>query len=206
MGDENKACRICHESNDPLFYPCKCSGSIKYVHAECLKQWLRVTERKMCEVCGEELSFLKEFTENAPRSKFSLRVILKLLLEGLSAAAHVALEFLTFAAVIWFVPALSFLLYRISFLLTCGCGWQRDFTNNDWPLQIWVGGIMEVVSVVGLMGLLDCLFLRSALLVRSFSSLLSFTTLQFDSHRSPATSVGSVPCTWRPQRRACHIQ
>jgi hypothetical protein len=160
MTDLGKACRICHDSDDPLFYPCKCSGSIKYVHAECLKHWLHINRRKNCEVCGEELSFQKEFTENAPRSKFSLRVIRELLLEGLSAAARVVLDCLALAAVIWFVPALSFLLYRISFLLTCGCGW---------PLQIWVGGIMELISVVGFVGLLDCLFLRSALLVRSLA-------------------------------------
>jgi hypothetical protein len=166
MTDVGKTCRICHDTDDPLFYPCKCSGSIKYVHAECLKHWLHVNRRKNCEVCGEELSFQKEFTENAPKSKFSLDVIRELLLEGLSAAAQMVLDYLALAAVIWVVPALSFLLYRISFLLTCGCGWQSDFSSNDWPLQIWVGGIMVLISVVGFVGLLDCLFLRSALLVR----------------------------------------
>jgi E3 ubiquitin-protein ligase MARCH6 len=70
MADESKACRICHESDDPLFYPCKCSGSIKYVHAECLKQWLRINKKKKCEVCGEELSFQKEYADDTQRSNF----------------------------------------------------------------------------------------------------------------------------------------
>ena len=32
-------CRVCHgesEAEHPLFHPCKCSGSIKYVHQDCL--------------------------------------------------------------------------------------------------------------------------------------------------------------------------
>ena len=36
---EEWVCRVCHgESDDehPLFHPCKCSGSIKYVHQDCL--------------------------------------------------------------------------------------------------------------------------------------------------------------------------
>ncbi|CAK86321.1 unnamed protein product (macronuclear) [Paramecium tetraurelia] len=39
-------CRICcssqNSSNNPLLNPCMCSGSIKYVHLECLKIWLRM--------------------------------------------------------------------------------------------------------------------------------------------------------------------
>ena len=36
-------CRICYgeESNDenPLISPCKCNGSMKYIHYKCLKKW-----------------------------------------------------------------------------------------------------------------------------------------------------------------------
>ena len=39
-----KICRICYgdDSTDenPLIYPCICSGSMKYIHYECLKNWL----------------------------------------------------------------------------------------------------------------------------------------------------------------------
>ena len=40
------SCRICHgesEPDRPLFYPCKCSGSIKYIHQDCLLEWLKVS-------------------------------------------------------------------------------------------------------------------------------------------------------------------
>ena len=38
-------CRIClsetNEKLDPLISPCKCSGSLQYVHLLCLQQWVR---------------------------------------------------------------------------------------------------------------------------------------------------------------------
>ena len=46
------ACRICRTSSgqSPLYYPCACSGSIKYVHQECLLQWLDHSNARQCEV------------------------------------------------------------------------------------------------------------------------------------------------------------
>jgi len=42
-----KICRICYseeESEDnPLIQPCICSGSMKYIHLECLRHWLRTS-------------------------------------------------------------------------------------------------------------------------------------------------------------------
>ena len=41
-------CRICRggEEEGPLFFPCQCSGSIKYVHQECLQKWLQHRGRR----------------------------------------------------------------------------------------------------------------------------------------------------------------
>jgi E3 ubiquitin-protein ligase MARCH6 len=33
-----------------LYYPCACSGSIKYVHQDCLVQWLNHSKARQCEV------------------------------------------------------------------------------------------------------------------------------------------------------------
>eukprot|EP00340_Litonotus_pictus_P004504 CAMPEP_0170523848 /NCGR_PEP_ID=MMETSP0209-20121228/9284_1 /TAXON_ID=665100 ORGANISM="Litonotus pictus, Strain P1" /NCGR_SAMPLE_ID=MMETSP0209 /ASSEMBLY_ACC=CAM_ASM_000301 /LENGTH=659 /DNA_ID=CAMNT_0010812179 /DNA_START=291 /DNA_END=2270 /DNA_ORIENTATION=- len=41
---EIPTCRICFavtERMNPLICPCKCTGSVKYVHIECLKTWLK---------------------------------------------------------------------------------------------------------------------------------------------------------------------
>jgi E3 ubiquitin-protein ligase DOA10 len=53
-------CRFCHEGDSPgkpLYYPCKCSGSIKFIHQECLQAWLRYSRRNKCDICGEKYRF-----------------------------------------------------------------------------------------------------------------------------------------------------
>ena len=51
-------CRICHgsaeESGQPLIAPCLCAGSIKFVHKECLSNWIKTSNAKKCEVCQQD--------------------------------------------------------------------------------------------------------------------------------------------------------
>jgi hypothetical protein len=69
----NFMCRICfsdeNEKEDPLISPCKCRGSMMYVHLKCLRQWLSRNENKKiaphvtsytwkafhCELCKSKL-------------------------------------------------------------------------------------------------------------------------------------------------------
>ncbi|OIT04677.1 putative e3 ubiquitin ligase sud1 [Nicotiana attenuata] len=51
--EDEDVCRICRNPGDtdnPLRYPCACSGSIKYVHQDCLLQWLNHSNARQCEV------------------------------------------------------------------------------------------------------------------------------------------------------------
>jgi hypothetical protein len=70
---EGKTCRICLNDmdfeNDPMISPCKCAGTVKFVHYNCLKEWVknkvtsRITEKGMsyylkdliCELCKTEI-------------------------------------------------------------------------------------------------------------------------------------------------------
>lgn len=70
---ENSPCRIClsetETAEDPLICPCNCAGTMKYVHLNCLKEWIkskvssRVTDKGMtvyfkdlsCELCSVSL-------------------------------------------------------------------------------------------------------------------------------------------------------
>ena len=42
--EQNPACRFCwiseHTDDNPIFRSCNCSGSIKYIHFQCIKAWL----------------------------------------------------------------------------------------------------------------------------------------------------------------------
>jgi E3 ubiquitin-protein ligase DOA10 len=60
--EEDDCCRVCHgeaEEFKPLFHPCRCSGSIKFVHQDCLQMWLKVSKQShpKCELCGEFFNF-----------------------------------------------------------------------------------------------------------------------------------------------------
>ena len=52
--EEGGLCKVCMEStleeDNFLFSPCKCSGSCKYIHLKCLKQWVLSKVKK--EVVG----------------------------------------------------------------------------------------------------------------------------------------------------------
>ena len=40
---EQICCKIClseEEQNNPLISPCSCTGSMQYIHLDCLKEWL----------------------------------------------------------------------------------------------------------------------------------------------------------------------
>ena len=73
----HKICRICYGEEDPitdidnpLVQPCKCSGSLKYIHLNCLKHWLNtktctkvdstnnysifMVKQLECEICKEK--------------------------------------------------------------------------------------------------------------------------------------------------------
>ncbi len=72
---EKDVCRICRsESNapeNPLISACKCSGSIKYIHADCMRAWYQskmlsrstpaaktyTVKGLECELCKTKLSF-----------------------------------------------------------------------------------------------------------------------------------------------------
>ncbi|KAK2013602.1 hypothetical protein LZ32DRAFT_255225 [Colletotrichum eremochloae] len=64
-------CRICRgeaTADEPLFYPCKCSGSIKYVHQDCLMEWLSHSQKKHCELCKTPFRFTKLYSPKMPKT------------------------------------------------------------------------------------------------------------------------------------------
>ncbi|KAH6945044.1 hypothetical protein HPB50_006965 [Hyalomma asiaticum] len=48
-------CRICHDGDEeePLVSPCKCSGTIRFVHVSCIENWLNQRNVDFCGLCGE---------------------------------------------------------------------------------------------------------------------------------------------------------
>ncbi|KAI3991135.1 hypothetical protein MKX01_022356 [Papaver californicum] len=56
--DDEDVCRICRnpgETDNPLRYPCACSGSIKFVHQDCLPQWINHSNTRKCKVLASNM-------------------------------------------------------------------------------------------------------------------------------------------------------
>nr|DBA19767.1 TPA: hypothetical protein GDO54_015545 [Pyxicephalus adspersus] len=72
--EEGDLCRICQTGasspSNPFIEPCKCSGSLQYVHQDCMKKWLHAKINSgsnletitTCELCKEKLNLnLEDF-------------------------------------------------------------------------------------------------------------------------------------------------
>ncbi|CAH8593628.1 unnamed protein product [Schistosoma turkestanicum] len=63
-------CRVCRcegTASKPLFHPCLCTGSIKYVHQDCLVRWLEYSKRNTCELCNHRFAFTRIYASGTPR-------------------------------------------------------------------------------------------------------------------------------------------
>ena len=73
--NSHKICRICfekdyNETNNTLLHPCKCTGSVKYIHEHCLHEWINKMYFKnkqilhqvpKCELCSYEFDIYYQF-------------------------------------------------------------------------------------------------------------------------------------------------
>lgn len=117
--EDEDVCRICRnpgEVENPLRYPCACSGSIKFVHQDCLLQWLNHSNARQCEVCKHPFSFSPVYAENAPA-----RLPFKEFVVGIGMKACHVLKFflrLSFVLSVWLliIPFITFWIWRLSFV------------------------------------------------------------------------------------------
>ncbi|XP_010531564.1 PREDICTED: probable E3 ubiquitin ligase SUD1 [Tarenaya hassleriana] len=130
--DEEDVCRICRNPGDPdnpLRYPCACSGSIKFVHQDCLLQWLNHSNARQCEVCKHPFSFSPVYAANAPtRLPFQEFVV------GIAMKACHVLQFflrLSFVLSVWLliIPFITFWIWRLAFVRSFGEA-QRLFLSH----------------------------------------------------------------------------
>ncbi|CAK9178647.1 unnamed protein product [Ilex paraguariensis] len=130
--EEEDVCRICRNPGDaenPLRYPCACCGSIKFVHQECLLQWLNHSNARQCEVCKHAFSFSPVYAENAPA-----RLPFQEFIVGMAMKACHVLQFflrLSFVLSVWLliIPFITFWIWRLAFVRSFGEA-QRLFVSH----------------------------------------------------------------------------
>ncbi|KAG7390494.1 hypothetical protein PHYPSEUDO_007720 [Phytophthora pseudosyringae] len=153
--DEDEAeCRVCRGEAEPgrrLFAPCKCSGSIRFTHSDCLEQWLEHSGKSFCELCGHEFAFTPLYDANAPEVlpwtellATGLRVVL---LKWLPFALRAALVLVLWLAV---APWCTSWLYRM-WLLRASAMVDVNFSERfDAPYVVadMFSGVVLIVCIV----------------------------------------------------------
>ncbi|WEW57840.1 RING-variant-domain-containing protein [Emydomyces testavorans] len=141
--DEPDTCRICRgegSDEEELFYPCKCSGSIKFVHQSCLMEWLSHSQKKYCELCKTPFRFTKLYDPNMPK-ELPAPVFLKELMVHVARSLLMWLRFLL-VAFVWlgWLPWSMRAVWR-------GLFWLAD---GRWPIS---ESVQATVSFAGREGL-----------------------------------------------------
>ncbi|KPJ12336.1 E3 ubiquitin-protein ligase MARCH6 [Papilio machaon] len=111
-------CRFCRSeasSDRPLFHPCICTGSIKWIHQECLVQWMRYSRKEICELCGHRFSFMPIYSPDMPR-RLPIRDVMGGLVTSVASAVKDWLHY-TLVALAWLgiVPLTACRTYRCLF-------------------------------------------------------------------------------------------
>lgn len=116
--NETDICRVCRSeatADRPLFYPCVCTGSIKYIHQECLVQWLKYSKKEYCELCKHKFTFAPIYHPDMPKS-LPIRDIITGLVKNILLAIKFWLHS-TLVALSWLaiVPLTACRIYRCLF-------------------------------------------------------------------------------------------
>ncbi|CAF1437544.1 unnamed protein product, partial [Adineta ricciae] len=147
-------CRVCRcegTTDRPLFYPCLCHGSIRYVHDDCLIQWLKVSRKDECELCGTKFRFTPIYHPSMPPGRLPLKDLVNGLLRTFLKALRYWLHYLI-VAFCWLgvVPITASRIYRclfagsVSSILTL----PYDIVSTDHILtDVLQGGLVVFCSL-----------------------------------------------------------
>lgn len=115
QGDICRVCRCEGQSDRPLFHPCICTGSIKWIHQDCLVQWMRYSRKEYCELCGHRFSFTPIYSPDMPRV-LPLRDVAGGLLNSIGTAVKYWVHY-TLVALAWLgiVPLTAYRTHRFLF-------------------------------------------------------------------------------------------
>ncbi|XP_076018405.1 E3 ubiquitin-protein ligase MARCHF6-like [Genypterus blacodes] len=116
--EEADICRVCRSegSHDkPLFHPCVCTGSIKFIHQECLLQWLKHSRKEYCELCQHRFAFTPIYSPDMP-SRLPVQDIFAGLVSSIGTAIRYWFHY-TLVAFAWLgvVPLTACRIYKCLF-------------------------------------------------------------------------------------------
>ncbi|KAF4632071.1 hypothetical protein G7Y89_g6059 [Cudoniella acicularis] len=150
-------CRICRgegSDSEPLFHPCKCSGSIKHVHQDCLMEWLSHSQKKHCELCKTPFRFTKLYSPNMPQS-LPFDVLVRHVIVHIAKNLATWLRF-CLVIVVWlaFLPYVIRQVWRLLFWFSDG-GWPPNHVRIDPVRNSTTIQALEMAREIQLVGLIE---------------------------------------------------
>ncbi|XP_077348080.1 E3 ubiquitin-protein ligase MARCHF6 isoform X3 [Lithobates pipiens] len=111
-------CRVCRSEGTmekPLYHPCVCTGSIKFIHQECLVQWLKHSRKEYCELCKHRFAFTPIYSPDMP-SRLPIQDICAGLITSIGTAIRYWFHY-TLVAFAWLgvVPLTACRIYKCLF-------------------------------------------------------------------------------------------
>ncbi|KAI8989990.1 hypothetical protein BDB01DRAFT_894809 [Pilobolus umbonatus] len=136
MEEDQEICRVCRSESTPehpLYHPCRCSGSIRFVHEDCLIEWLSHSKKKYCELCEYPFTFSPIYREDMP-DHVPILVVFKQLFYRVFAALKSCLRGLA-VVFVWLVilPNFTLLTWRFYFWSGENIGFNRNMTELLFP-------------------------------------------------------------------------
>ncbi|KAM6948500.1 E3 ubiquitin-protein ligase MARCHF6-like [Aplochiton taeniatus] len=116
--EEADICRVCRSEgapDKPLYHPCVCTGSIKFIHQECLLQWLKHSRKEYCELCKHRFAFTPIYSPDMP-SRLPVQDIFAGLVTSVGTAIRYWFHY-TLVALAWLgvVPLTACRIYKCLF-------------------------------------------------------------------------------------------
>lgn len=123
-------CRGAAQPNRPLHRPCKCRGSIRHVHQDCLEDWLKrrppraphpVTGGHACELCLSPLIFEQVYAAGGRPDSLPVFDVLNFMLGGALRFVPIASR-IVLVVLLWLIvlPLSSGLTFQIARLVVFG--------------------------------------------------------------------------------------
>jgi len=115
FGDICRVCRSEGTPEKPLYHPCVCTGSIKFIHQECLVQWLKHSRKEYCELCKHRFAFTPIYSPDMP-SRLPIQDIFAGLVTSIGTAIRYWFHY-TLVAFAWLgvVPLTACRIYKCLF-------------------------------------------------------------------------------------------
>lgn len=161
MDDQNQGdiCRVCRsegQSDRQLFHPCICTGSIKWIHQDCLMQWMRYSHKEYCELCGHRFSFTPIYSPDMPKILPFIDIA-----SGLISSVAAALKYwlhYTLVAFAWLgvMPLTAYRTYKFLFSGSVDMllSFPFDmFTTDNLAADVFRGGFVVTCTLFVFIGL-----------------------------------------------------